>query len=77
MIIGFILVVIVMVVLLNSIINNISNDITKETDKYKIHIGETFIINNDTSTIVDYSLIDETFTLSNGKKINYLLVNKK
>jgi ABC-type transport system involved in multi-copper enzyme maturation permease subunit len=54
------------------------NGIDKEKDKYKSKIGVTYVLDGDTTTVVDYSTIMETFTLSNGKKINSsLLFNKK
>lgn len=52
--------------------------IDKEQDRYKSKMGVTYILDGDTTTVVDYSTIMETFTLSNGKKINSsLLFNKK
>jgi len=54
------------------------NGIDEEKDKYKSKIGDTYVLDGDTTTVVDYSTIMETFTLSNGKKINSsLLFNKK
>ena len=38
------------------------------------HVGDTIIIEGDTSVIVDYSLLNDTYTLYNGKVINKSLV---
>ena len=51
-------------------------DLVKE--KYKSKVGTIFMIEGDTTTVVDYSTIMETFTLSNGKTVNSSLIfNKK
>ena len=42
--------------------------------KYKKHIGESFVLSGDTLVIIDYSMFNETFTLSNGQKISSELV---
>jgi len=44
---------------------------------YESYLGKTFIIKNDTLTIIDYSIFGSTFTLSNGNKVNYNLVHTK
>lgn len=40
------------------------------------HVGDTVTYENDTVVIIDYSLIDETYTLSNGKVVSTKLYNK-
>ena len=50
--------------------------INTETNKYIEHVGEEYVLNSDTLIITDYSLLEESFTLSNGVKINYHLVAK-
>lgn len=59
------------------LIHSMSSNIDKEQNMYKAKIGSQFILEKDTLTIVDYSSIMETFTLSNGKEVNALLVLKK
>lgn len=53
---------------------SITKVISTEQDKYKVKIGQKFILEKDTLTIVDYSLIMETFKLSNGKEVNASLI---
>ena len=56
------------------ILHNYMKTVDKIDNKYKSHLGETFILEKDTLKIVDYSYWGSTYTLSNGKKINYNLV---
>ena len=54
------------------------NKFVNMDDKYKTKIGEIFILEKDTLTIIDYSLFNKTFTLSNGKEVNSnLILNSK
>ena len=50
--------------------------IDKEIDSMKSHIGDTVIIQKDTSVIIDYSYILNQYTLSNGKNVAKELVEK-
>jgi Na+/proline symporter len=43
---------------------------------YKPHMGDLFVIDGDTLTIVDYSLFRESFILSNGTRVNYYLITE-
>lgn len=45
-------------------------------DKVESRIGTTIIYNKDTLMIVDYSILNKTYTLSNGIKVNYNLIGK-
>jgi len=60
--------------------NNEGTDVIKklntEENKYKKHIGEKYIMDKDTLTIVDYSIFSMNFTLSNERKVNYMLICK-
>ena len=56
---------------------SIKSEIDKEKNKYKVKIGQKFILEKDTLTIIDYSSIMETFTLSNGKEVNTSIVFNK
>lgn len=74
MIIGMIVMIALFVFLVHSLTSSITTEIGKEKDKYKVKIGNKFILEKDTLTIVDYSSIMETFTLSNGKEVNASIV---
>ena len=54
--------------------NNITKQVSNEKAKYKAKVGQKFILEKDTLTIINYSSIMETFTLSNGKEISALIV---
>ena len=55
-------------------IKKIGSKIDGVENKYKEHIGNKFVLSGDTLTIIDYSMFNETFTLSNGQKISCELV---
>jgi len=58
-------------------INSIHNLYQKE-DKMKAKIGTSFVLQKDTLLIIDCSIWDNNFTLSNGKKVNSkLILNSK
>ncbi len=56
------------------IFGGIKSDIRKEKEKYKVFIGQKFVLEKDTLIIVDYSMIQQNFTLSNGEEVNENLV---
>ena len=68
---------IVFVVLVMFTLRLFISEVNKEGDKYKVKIGETFVFEKDTVTIIDYSLTNETFTFSNGKQVNSNFVFNK
>jgi hypothetical protein len=74
MIIVTVCLVIVFVLCVHFLISSITTGISKEQDKYKVKIGQKFILEKDTLTIVDYSSIMETFKLSNGKEVSSSLI---
>lgn len=47
-----------------------------EADSYKAHIGEVYVLDGDSLKIIDYSMINETYTLSNGVEVNKALIEK-
>lgn len=52
--------------------------IERYKSKYEVKVGQNFILEKDTLVIIDYSLIMENFTLSNGKAVNSSIIfNKK
>ena len=74
MIIGMISLVALFVFCVHLLTTSIISEIDKEKNKYKVKIGQKFILEKDTLTIIDYSSIMETFTLSNGKEVNASIV---
>lgn len=52
----------------------VTNEVSKEQNKYKEKIGKSFVLGTDTCTIINYSTINETFTLSNGKEVSSALI---
>ncbi len=56
---------------------SVSSEIDEVQNKYKQRIGTKYVLEKDTLTVVDYSLISETFTLSNGKVVNASLILKQ
>ena len=74
MAIAFISLVIILAILVSSITSKVSSSIKKAEEKYEKHIGKEYILDKDTLTIIDYSILDETLILSNGTSINYKLI---
>lgn len=77
MIIGAVVLFIALFFLLNSLLQEINSAIEMEKEKYEKHVGEKHIIDKDTLTIIDYSTVRQTFTLSNGKEVSYKLISKE
>lgn len=50
------------------------DNVQEESKMYKARIGTKYVLEKDTFTIIDYSQLEETFTLSNGKKVNSALI---
>ena len=50
------------------------NNYQRNKQKFEIKIGEQFILDKDTLTIVNYSMFSETFTLSDGRKVSASLI---
>jgi uncharacterized protein YxeA len=71
----FVLVVTSQMVLNKLIIDNVNSQIAMKKKKYEIHVGKKHITDKDTLTIIDYSIFEETFTLSNGQRVNRKLVD--
>jgi len=68
---------VVSIILFISSLYVLNNILVKEENKYKEHMGDVFILEKDTLTVTDYSILEENFTLSNGKKVNKSLIIKK
>ena len=74
--IGIVAAFIGLVVSISIMINSIKHGVADESEKYETYIGENCIIGSDTLMVVDYSIVLETFTLSNGATISYKLEEK-
>ena len=46
----------------------------RESDIYKSKIGTQIVLYSDTLMIVDYSLLNENYTLSNNNKVSFELI---
>ena len=77
MIIGIIALATLFVFCVLLLTTSITSEIDKEKSKYKTKIGQKLVLEKDTLTIVDYSSVMETFTLSNGKEVNSSIVFNK
>lgn len=51
--------------------------INKLVDRGESHIGEEYIIRGDTLIITDYSILGRNYTLSNGAKVYYKLIENE
>ena len=54
-----------------AIVNGVKND--KIT--YEKYLGFKQVVDGDTLTVVDYSIVFETFTLSNGTEVSFEFIN--
>lgn len=52
-------------------------DVIQERNNYREKIGEKFIIDTDTLTIVDFSMLNGSYTLSNGVKVDKYMIKTK
>ena len=50
------------------------NELNKSEDKMKANLGKKIILEKDTLSIVDYSMFNNNYTLSNGKTISSHIV---
>jgi len=54
-----------------------SDAASAESDSMASHVGEQVTIGRDTLVVTDFSVMLETYTLSNGVKVDKSLVEKK
>jgi len=66
----------ILVILFGIISSLVGLNINQQNDKYKKEIGEAILLSNDTLIIIDYSMINDNFSLEDGKKVNYDLAIK-
>ncbi len=52
------------------------NEFEKEVDNLESRIGTKIIINQDTLLIIDCSILNNSYTLEDGREISYKLVKK-
>lgn len=70
--------VIIIVVVVGLYFNRLEHSFhDAELNNYKSRLGTIVVINKDTLVIIDYSQINESFTLSNGIKISRHLLSTK
>jgi len=61
---------IIIVVLFTISLRRCTSIITEADEQYKEYVGEKIVLENDTLTIIDYSIWRENVTLSNGTTVN-------
>ena len=67
-----------LVVLIGLLTGKLGDIRGKNKVKYQQHVGKQLVIDGDTLTITDYSVMEESFYLSNGSKVNfYYVVNRQ
>jgi phosphotransferase system glucose/maltose/N-acetylglucosamine-specific IIC component len=76
----FLVVSIIILGFFYSLLVTLGLHIVDSTEDYKLelesHLGDTLILENDTTTIIDYSMFHEHFILNNGKTVSTKLINK-
>ena len=70
------LIALILAVVLIKILHTISVNVGKEVEKYENIIGVEVIFKKDTLTVVDYSILNEHFVLSNGHKIHFNMLKQ-
>jgi hypothetical protein len=68
--------IVVMALVLQFLLHSVTTTMKGEQERYKHFIGKTVILENDTLQVVDYSTLQETFTLSNGRVVAFSFVEK-
>ena len=54
----------------------LTNNIGSEIEKVEAMVGTKVVLEKDTAIIIDYSILEESYTLSNGKEISFVLAQK-
>ena len=75
MILIFIVVVAVTTVLVVTTVKNAVNTIDNQYSNFTSKVGGKMILGTDTLQIIDCSVLNNTYTLSNGVEIHYQLVD--
>lgn len=66
----FIVLVILIVAITFSIVNSVSTSIDDSLDVYKNELGKSYIYRSDTVYVSDYSVINSTVILDDGRSLN-------
>lgn len=72
----FIFLVVLSAYLIFSSVDEIKSEYSKAENSIKKEVGKKVILEKDTLTIIDYSILNDTYTLSNGVKVSFELVEK-
>lgn len=59
-----------------SAFNIVSDEIDETKVGYEEYLGKKIVLAGDTLMLMDYSIIDETYRLNNGKSVNATLAKK-
>ena len=70
------IIVIIMSLLIGSILNTAGNELKKQTTQIESNLGKKIFIDGDSLTITDYSLLNDSYKLSNGTTVSFELVKK-
>jgi hypothetical protein len=73
---GLLFFVVVLALAWYLVITSFTNSYNKEAAKYKERVGTKIVLNKDTLLIVDYSMLNDNFKLSNGQEVSIELVKK-
>ncbi len=65
-----------MIVFLVFLMQGINSQYKNHIDKVQLNIGKKVILYKDTLLIINYSIIDNTYTLSNGVKVASELIEQ-
>jgi len=71
-----ILITLGMIFLMAICVTLLTNSLKSEVGKIESKVGTKLILEKDTVMIIDYSLLKNSYTLSNGKEISFELVDK-
>ena len=58
------------------LLGDCSSDLISEIDKFQEAVGDTVVLQGDTLMIIDCSILNDSYTLEDGRTISYELVNK-
>jgi len=78
-VIVFLLIILAMlwIIAINGLISDVGNLYRDEVNKFSKNIGKKAILEKDTLEVVDYSIWNGTYTLSNGKYVSREFVRKE
>jgi cell division protein FtsL len=74
-IMGMVMVILVMTFAIY-VVKPLMKKVGEETTKIESKIGKKFIYNKDTVMVVDYSTFNSTYTLSDGSKVSFKIIEQ-